>query len=348
MKIVFSVLILWSAIAQAQNAAPPAATPAPDAQMQKWIADLDAQWQGVFSREVTGPFDAEMGKLRQQYLTAVEANMAKATGAGDLDAVVMWRGERERVASAGNLPPEDDAVTPAAVKPLRAGWRAQAARLEKERADRARPVQLRYDRVLAQAQAQLTQKGRIDDALLLKAKREAVAKAWVGDAPAAPPAAPAEAKPLAPQIVETPPLSAMTVGLAKVETKDITITPLAKGQRVWSDREVLFTKISPSFQGYKFTQSPAHSPTLRFKVLTDGTVYLACMGRWGSTAAPEVAKDFMTQEKLGAAGWVRLGRDELETTASDALWLVFLRRCKAGEEFSYRTDKYASPILLVK
>jgi len=45
-------------------------------------------------------------------------------------------------------------------------------RLEKERSARAKALHAKYDQFLAQAQSQLTQHQRLDDALLVKARRE--------------------------------------------------------------------------------------------------------------------------------------------------------------------------------
>src|SRR5205823_4417430 len=53
------------------------------------------------------------------------------------------------------------------------------ARLEKDRATRAKALHAKYDQALAQAQTQLTQRQRIEDALLVKAKRGEVAAAWI-------------------------------------------------------------------------------------------------------------------------------------------------------------------------
>ena len=175
----FLVAVLLSIVgaASAQNADTVAT--AQQGEMQKWIATLDAQWQAVFAREVTAPMETEQGKLWQQYLAAVEAAIAKATGAGDLDTAVAWRKERDRFSSAKDVPAADEGGISAALKQLRAGWRAQDAKIQKDRGEHAKAVHARYDQVLAQAQTQLTQRQRIDDALVVKAKREEIAAAWL-------------------------------------------------------------------------------------------------------------------------------------------------------------------------
>jgi hypothetical protein len=171
MKLIpLGLLLLLGFVAHAQNPA------APQTAMQLWLSTLDTTWQETFARDVTAPFDAEMAKLAKQYAAALDSNVAKATKDGNLDATLLWRTERDRFAVAKNVPPQDEPNAPVAFKQLRADWRTQAARLEKERADRAKTVYANYDQVLAQAQKQLTQAARIEEAMQVKAKREEVAK----------------------------------------------------------------------------------------------------------------------------------------------------------------------------
>jgi hypothetical protein len=182
-------LLLIGCLAQAQT------PPNSETAMQQWIAALDTTWQETFAREVTTPFEAEVAKATQQYTAALEANLARARGAGDLDQTLLWQTERDRFAAGKAMPAEDEATAAPTLKQARAGWRTQVARLEKERGERAKAVQTRYDQVLAQAQKQLTQQARIDDALMVKKKREEIAAGrtppWLAanqpPAPVAPP-----------------------------------------------------------------------------------------------------------------------------------------------------------------
>jgi hypothetical protein len=139
-----------------------------------------------------------------------------------------------------------------------------------------------------------------------------------------------------------------TQRIAKVEVPGATIASLAKNAKLWTDRPVTLTNIPLRYHGFQFTQLPAHQVTLNFTVAADGLVVLGCSARWGSTADPEIAKTFMTEEKLVAEGWVRQKKDQIDTSATDMQFLIFARHCKAGEHFSYRTEKYAAPILLVR
>ena len=155
------------------------AAPAPaQTEMQKWIATTDAQWQAAFNRDVTDVHAAELKKFVQQYGNSLEAAITKASGAGDLDGAVALRNEQKRFADSNVFPEQDLAAEAASVKQLRAGIRTQLAKLEKDSATRAKALHAKYDQVLAQAQTQLTQRQRLDDALLVKAKRDEVSAAW--------------------------------------------------------------------------------------------------------------------------------------------------------------------------
>ncbi len=185
---IFLLVLLTAAVARAQaqdNPTPaPAAEPA-QTEMQKWIATTDAQWQAAFKRDVTEVHEAELNKVKLQYLASLETGIAKASAANELNGALALRNEQKRFAETNVFPEQDEAGDAASVKQLRAAIRGQLARVEKENAVRAKALHVKYDQVLAQAQTQLTQRQRIDDALQVKAKREEVAAAWLVGAPAA-------------------------------------------------------------------------------------------------------------------------------------------------------------------
>ena len=164
-----SMLIALSVITHAQDTAAPAAAAAPaETEMQKWIGTTDAQWQVAFKRDVTDVHLTELEKLKQQYVALLEAAVTKASSAGDLDGAVALRNEEKRFAGTNLFPEQDDAADAATIKQIRASVRAQIARLERDTAARTKALHAKYDQVLAQAQTQLTQRQRIDDALLVK------------------------------------------------------------------------------------------------------------------------------------------------------------------------------------
>ena len=174
--------------AQAQDNPTPAPAAAPaQTEMQKWIATTDMQWQAVFNREVTDVHAAELKELAAKYAAALDAGVAKASTAGDLSGALVLRDEKKRFAETNVFPDNDADADPASVKAIRAAIRVQLAKLETTNAARTRALHAKYDAVLAQGQTQLTQAKRLDDALLVQAKREEVKAAWLTgllDAPA--------------------------------------------------------------------------------------------------------------------------------------------------------------------
>ncbi len=171
--------------AQDNPAPAPAAEPA-QTEMQKWIATTDAQWQAVFNREVTDVHAAEFKDLALKYAVLLDAGIAKVSAAGDLKDALVLRDEKKRFADTNVFPEKDEDGDAASVKAIRAAIRVQLAKLETASGARTKAVHAKYDAVLAQAQTQLTQRQRLDDALLVKAKREEVSAAWLAGIPAAP------------------------------------------------------------------------------------------------------------------------------------------------------------------
>ena len=196
--LLFLVLTAVGICAQAQDN--PAVAPAPaQTEMQKWIATTDAQWQAAFNRDVVDVHAADLKKLALHYAASLDVAVAKASASGDLEGVVALRNERKRFDETQVFPEQDGDADAASVKTIRAATRIQLARIETENAARTKALHAKYDVVLAQAQMQLTQAKRIDDALLVKAKREEIAAAWITPAVAAetaqastPPPAPAQ------------------------------------------------------------------------------------------------------------------------------------------------------------
>jgi hypothetical protein len=177
---IIALLLALNAFVQAQDNVAPASTSTPaQSEMQKWIDATDAQWQGAFQRDVTDVHEAEAKKLMLQYLNLLEEAIVKVSKAGDLDGAVALRAEQKRFGDTQLFSEQDEPGDPAAVKQARAAIRGLLAQLEKGRATRAKALHAKYDQVLAQAQAQLTQRQRLDDALLVKAKRDEVAAAWI-------------------------------------------------------------------------------------------------------------------------------------------------------------------------
>jgi hypothetical protein len=160
--------------------ATPAPAPAPTmSESAQWLAANDAKWQADFQRDVLAPFGTAVGKLRAPYLAAIDMHITTASAAGKRDLAVALRTERQLIAS-GQAVPDDSALAPLPdLKPHRTSWRAQFAKLDRDRFERARALHARYDQLLAQTEAQFTQQQKADDARAIKAKRDTLAAAWL-------------------------------------------------------------------------------------------------------------------------------------------------------------------------
>ena len=151
--------------------------------MQTWITTTGAQWQAAFNRDVTDRHAAELKKLGQHYAGLLEAAVIKTSSAGNLDGVVALRNEQKRYAESNFFPDQDDAGDPVSVKQLRAAIRTQRAILEKENVARTRALYAKYDQFLAATQSQLTQRRRIEDALLVQKTRREISVTWLAGLP---------------------------------------------------------------------------------------------------------------------------------------------------------------------
>lgn len=173
---IFIVALLAPVMAGAQPVpVNPEAPAAPQSEMQKWIATTDAQWQAAFKRDVSDVRDAELNKTKLQYLAALEDGIKKACAANDLKGAVALRNEQKRFGDTQVFRVQDDDADAAPVKAVR----AQLAKVEKDHAARAKTLHAKYDQFLANTRAQLTQRQRLDDALLVQTKRDEVATAWI-------------------------------------------------------------------------------------------------------------------------------------------------------------------------
>jgi hypothetical protein len=203
----FLIVLLSTCIAGAQENPAPVSVPATaQSEMQKWIATTDAQWQAAYQRDVADVRGAETKKLMLHYLNMLEDAIGKASKANDLTGALALRAEQKRFGDTQIFPEQDEAADTAEVKQVRTAIRALLAQAEANSAVRAKALHAKYDQVLAQAQGQLTERQRLDDALLVKAKRDEVAAAWLAGIPAPPSAAVVE-QPKTPTTIPVKPAS---------------------------------------------------------------------------------------------------------------------------------------------
>jgi serine/threonine protein kinase len=158
---------------------PPQSTPVAKVDIPKWLEEIDAQYREPYQREVIKPYDDGMAQLKQGYLASIDRLLNAASRAAKLEDAIVLRTERQRAAESDGIPTDDLDVPLPSIKVLRVWYRAQAAKLEQARAQGAKAQFERYDAVLAAGQAQLTQRQRLDEAMLLKIRREQIATEWL-------------------------------------------------------------------------------------------------------------------------------------------------------------------------
>ena len=113
-----------------------------------------------------------------------------------------------------------------------------------------------------------------------------------------------------------------------------------------------WSKIPPEFKGFYFLRNKEYQGTTKFQIMSPGTVLMVVTTRWGGggNASGGWQKEIVTQKDLEAEGWRETGKLDSywKENRSSQGWIVFARDCKNGESFSYRTEKYLAPVLLLK
>jgi hypothetical protein len=254
---------------------PPVAkpTPPPASEVEKWLAQVDGPQQEAYRKQVVQPFEAGLAEMRTRYLAALDAAIAKASAASQLTEALAFRTERKTFAEAQNVP-ADDAGVPPAVQALRANFRQQLAKLDQARLAKAKALFAGYDAILEKNQALLTQRQRLDEALLLKTKRDELAGAWLAPSPLVPAAAPASPEPArATPATPAPPAlkdtgirpTAATRETPFVNTLEMQFVPVAITHGPTAGKRVLFGIWDVRVQDYQVfadeTKRPWPKPT---------------------------------------------------------------------------------------
>jgi len=198
----------------------PLAVPSPSSEVAKRLAEIDAQHQAAYDREIVPVQAAAVAALDAKYLAAVQRFLDATTKAGQLQESVKLREESQRVTDHQALPDADEADLPDSLKKLRTTYRAALAKLELERDAKAKPLHARRDQLIGDFQSQLTQQQRLDEALQVKAVRVDPSRQLDRSSPdpvltnspsVAPPPAPASPQPAS----DSPSDGAATVTLAR-------------------------------------------------------------------------------------------------------------------------------------
>jgi formylglycine-generating enzyme required for sulfatase activity/serine/threonine protein kinase len=156
----------------------PAPARKPKSETEKWLVQMDAIYLPMHQREVTAPYETGMAALKKNYIASLDRENTSASRALKLKEAITFRDERQRFEAEGSVPIDDSIPRTSVLGSLRTAYLAQAARLETDRRKHTVTIFAQYDKVLETNQNALTQRQRLDEALLLQQRREALSKDW--------------------------------------------------------------------------------------------------------------------------------------------------------------------------
>lgn len=137
-----------------------------------YLAKLEAGFKSRYETDAQKPYLAAVATLNRSYITNGIARARAAAQSGDQAA---FDAEKTAIEKGADVPAEDAADTPAALKTLRATYRDSLSKLEAERANNAAPLYDIYLKTLDAYVVELTKVNKIDAALKVKALRDEIA-----------------------------------------------------------------------------------------------------------------------------------------------------------------------------
>ncbi len=303
--------------------AAPAPPPPPETDVARKLRELETQFRAALARDVTTVHDHAVTDLDTHYAAALERDLATATTAGKLDEAVALRQDKQRLEADDPLPDSEAPEAPESLKFLRQTYRSALAKLNTDQTLGVKSLRDKYEQVVTAYQVELTKAGNLDGAQEVSLKL----KAWRSGSLAAGPQ-------------------------AKVEVDGTTMEPLRMGEKVYGNvSSIVWATIPDALQGCLFSRAKEQKKaTVRIKVLTDGVVQMACTSRWDRSGKGEDwKKGLISERQLEAEGWQYMEMPaELKATKESHAWRLYARQCKAGESFTYRTEKYLRPILVTR
>jgi hypothetical protein len=292
------------------------------------LDELHAQFTETLDREVMTAHEAAAARLRASYLTALEQALVSSTKAANLGDALALREEIKRLNNDPEAKPATTEPPPPALARLKEKYEGALARLEVEKAKKSLPYYAMYTTVLTNYQKDLTKKGDLDGASSVQERLKEVA--------------------------QKKPIEVAKPGdtrQAKVEIENINMELFKKGGQVYGDTDRYTWEVIPErFAGYRFSRpKDRYIAFLRFKVVSDGAVTIACTNRWadGGNDGPW-KNEVISQEQLESQGWKPVEVEAARALNESHSWVFLTRDCKAGESFAIRTEKYASPLILLK
>jgi hypothetical protein len=140
------------------------------------LLTLNRQYEAELRAKVEEPLNASKQRLDASYAAAVEAAFKKASAQGQLDDAVPLQNEKKAFAQSGTVPEKDEDGTRPELAKLRNSYRAEAARLARQRVVSAQPILEAHLGRLRVLEKELTKTEKLDEALEVRAQIVALAQ----------------------------------------------------------------------------------------------------------------------------------------------------------------------------
>jgi hypothetical protein len=157
------------------------------------LARLEGQFDKDVHEKVDAGYKAEIQKLSNAYRLALDTSLKRLAAAGQLDEAVAVKEELKNFTASGTVPDTDEPKTGAEVLRLRKAWRTDWSRLQKQRSFNLKPLIEAHLGRLRQLELALTHTLKLEEAKLVREKRETLAKSTIDSGlRLSPPSAPIE------------------------------------------------------------------------------------------------------------------------------------------------------------
>jgi serine/threonine protein kinase len=138
------------------------------------LREIDGQFQSAYDRDIGDAHSAALASLDASYAAAVQRALETASQAARLEEAAPLREELKRLEAKEVLPEADPEGTPGSLRQLRDTYRKTTGTMERERATKAKSYHERHDQLLDAYQQELTRGQRIEEALAVKTRRDAL------------------------------------------------------------------------------------------------------------------------------------------------------------------------------
>lgn len=139
------------------------------------LIQLQQQYAFAIAERVASPYETGLEALNAKFLTALIYAEDEARKAGKLPEVLAIEEDRKLIQNHQPPPGKDDETTPAALKKLRAVYRAEAAKLAQQRTAAQTALLPPYSANLKALESTLTKANRLDEAKEVMHYRESLA-----------------------------------------------------------------------------------------------------------------------------------------------------------------------------